>query len=93
LQKDCIPGKLPDAPVVILTHEPPTPTIVEPDRVLYKRTVREKNPDDPKSKRRIDYKPVKNPKPDTTYYAKINGKWQEVPAAYADPTYQLPAAA
>jgi hypothetical protein len=66
--------------------------VVDNDRPLYKRSVREADPANPKSKRRVDYKLAKNPKPgdNVTYYAKIEGKWREVPAAYANPAYILP---
>lgn len=66
--------------------------VVDNDRTLFKRSVREADPLNPKSKRRVDYKPAKNPKVDdgVTYFAKIEGKWREVPAAYANPAYVLP---
>jgi hypothetical protein len=69
--------------------------VADADRTLYKRTVREADPAKPNSKRRVDYKPARNPKPDdgVTYYAKIDGKWRDVPAAYADPSYNLPGTA
>jgi hypothetical protein len=74
------------------TEKPAPVVIVDNDRPLYKRTVREADPNNPKSKRRVDYRLAKNPKPGdgVTYYAKIEGKWREVPAAYADPNYNLP---
>lgn len=61
------------------------------DRQLYKKSVREADPAKPNSKRRIDYRLAKNPKAGdgVTYYAKIEGKWKEVPVAYADPSYTL----
>jgi hypothetical protein len=69
----------------------PAPTVTSEDRALFKRIVREADPTKPNSKRRIDYRLAKNPKADdgVTYYAKINGKWRDVPAAYADPSYTL----
>lgn len=73
-------------------QKPAPAVIVDNDRPLYKRSVREADPTKPNSKRRVDYKLAKNPKPGdgVTYFAKIEGKWREVPAAYADPSYNLP---
>lgn len=67
-------------------------TEVSTERELYKRSVREADPSKPNSKRRVDYRLAKNPKPGdgVIYYAKIEGKWREVPAAYANPDYVLP---
>jgi hypothetical protein len=80
----------------IIAAPKPAPVAITPvtdtDRTLYKRTVREADPAKPNSKRRVDYRPARNPKPNdgVTYYAKIAGKWRDVPAAYADPNYTLP---
>lgn len=87
-----------DTTAAILTPKPkpaPVAAVADTDRTLYKRTVREADPAKPNSKRRVDYKPARNPKPDdgVTYYAKIDGKWRDVPAAYADPAYNLPGTA
>lgn len=68
------------------------PAVADNDRPLFKRSVREADPAKHGSKRRTDYRLAKNPKPGdgVTYFAKIEGKWREVPAAYANPAYVLP---
>lgn len=95
------PGNL-APPVKVKQSKPkaqpkPAPATVEalPDRTLYKRIVREADPLKPGSKRRTDYRVAKNPKPDdgVQYFAKVDGKWREVPASYADPLTSLADAA
>lgn len=81
-------------PVVFQATAPaPTPTSTPtavPDRVLCKRVVRDSTATG--GKRRVDYRPARNPKPGdgVQYWAKVDGRWREVPAQYADPDYQLP---
>lgn len=85
---ECVPLDISDdfGFVVPETQEEPAPL---PSRPVFKKIVRE--PAKEGGRRRTEYKEVKNPKPSETYYAKIGNRWQEVPAAYADPNYQLPA--
>jgi hypothetical protein len=80
------------AGTILATYKPTLPAIeVSETRPLFKRSVREADPLKANSKRRVDYKLVKNPKAEESYYAKIEGKWKEVPAAYANPNYKLAA--
>lgn len=89
-----VPGTIKPNPVIV--QKPAVaiiPEVIEQDRELFKKVVREADPTKPGSKRRTDYRKAKNPKvgDGVQYYAKINSKWREVPTEYANPRYQLAA--
>ena len=82
-------------PGTVQTFQPPAMAIVqntEPDRELFKKIVKEADPLKG-TRKRTDYRKAKNPKTDdgVQYYAKVDGKWREVPTEYMNPRYQLAA--
>lgn len=84
-----IPGTILPSPIPQL---PAVATNQEADWELFKKVVKEADPIKG-TKKRTDYRKAKNPKTGdgVQYYAKIEGKWRQVPTEYANPRYQLAA--